>query len=146
MSLPPIMNMTSAAAAAAAAHPADPPYSSVMSTDAAGFRRTTNSRKRHIMIALNRRDGPDPSFAAAQQQSLTKGYTDGFFTAKIFAAYGLSKLGFTGQYIADSIAALGPTVVAPGTEDMYNAGFMKGLADGENAVATSLNGQQGSGQ
>ena len=73
-------------------------------------------------------------------KSWAKGYQDGFLTAKIFAAYGLSKLGFTGQYILDSITTLGPSVIAPGTEQEYESGFMEGLSDGEAAVATELTG------
>jgi len=74
-----------------------------------------------------------------EQRSIAKGYSDGFLTAKIFAQYGMSKLGFTGQYISDSIAKLGPSVVQPGTESYYEDWFMKGLQDGENIVTSHLN-------
>ncbi|TDL27386.1 glycoside hydrolase [Rickenella mellea] len=68
------------------------------------------------------------------EQSITKGYSDGFMTAKIFAQHGLSRLGFKGQYVADSVEALGPTVIAPGTEAYYIDWFYKGLEDGETSV------------
>ncbi|KAJ7710029.1 glycoside hydrolase [Mycena rosella] len=67
----------------------------------------------------------------AEQQSSTKGYSDGFLTAGIFYEYDGSRLGFTGQYVEDSIQALGPDVIAPGTEGYYRAGFTRGLSDGE---------------
>lgn len=80
---------------------------------------------------------PNSSPEATHQSSLSKGYSDGFVTARIFSLYGLSKLGFIGQYIADSLAMLG-TAIPPGTEDAYRSGFVQGLADGETAVAASL--------
>lgn len=78
--------------------------------------------------------------SSSQQASRLRGYEDGFLTAKIFALYNLSKLGFVGQYITDSLAALGPGVVAPGTEGFYEEGFMQGLADGEAIVFSGLGG------
>ena len=69
-----------------------------------------------------------------------KGYSDGYLTARIFALYGGSKLGFVGQYVEDSLAALGAPVVAPGTEDDYRSAFWRGLADGEAAVAAGIGG------
>lgn len=71
--------------------------------------------------------------------SITKGYSDGFMTAKIFAQYGMSKLGFTGQYVSDSIAALGAKVVAPGTEEYYSSWFARGLADAESIIGAAVN-------
>ncbi|KAI0341792.1 glycoside hydrolase [Trametopsis cervina] len=97
-----------------------------------GYRRAFNPRARHAKMLFTKRDD------LAQERSLAKGYNDGFLTAKIFAVYDLSKLGFTGQYILDSIATLGPTVIVPGTETAYENGFMQGLADGEAAVARGL--------
>lgn len=82
-------------------------------------------------------DGNTPS-VSAQQKSTLKGYMDGFLTARIFSLYSLSKLGFVGQYIADSLAALGPGTIAPGTESFYESGFMQGLANGEAVVYASL--------
>ncbi|GJE95202.1 glycoside hydrolase family 5 protein [Phanerochaete sordida] len=81
-------------------------------------------------------DNGPPS--ASQQASRVKGYEDGFLTARIFALYNLSKLGFVGQYILDSLAALGPGVIAPGTESFYEEGFTQGLADGEGVVSAGL--------
>jgi glucan 1,3-beta-glucosidase len=66
---------------------------------------------------------------------MTQGYSDGFLTAKIFATYGLSKLGFTGQYIEDSLQSLGTTVIEPGKEGYYKEWFRKGLAAGEALVS-----------
>jgi len=65
------------------------------------------------------------------QRSYSKGYADGLDTAEKFAVVNKSKLGFTGQFIQDAIATVGPSVVAPGTEDNYGQGFKNGLADGE---------------
>ncbi|KAF9821390.1 hypothetical protein IEO21_00636 [Rhodonia placenta] len=73
-----------------------------------------------------------------EQKSIARGYSDGFLTAKIFAQYGMSKLGFTGQYMNDSIAKLGTSVVKPGTEEYYQDWFMKGLQDGENIVGSHV--------
>ncbi|KAI0692384.1 glycoside hydrolase [Cytidiella melzeri] len=111
-----------------------PSTSSVASPTPPGFRRMIDSRSRHARMNLARRDG------VTKNKSGVKGYQDGFLTAKIFAAYGLSKLGFTGQYVLDNIAALGPGIVAPGTEQDYEKEFMKGLGDGEAVVAASLTG------
>jgi hypothetical protein len=65
------------------------------------------------------------------QHSFSRGYTDGLSTAKKFAAFNRSKLGFTGQFIKDSIESAGPSVVAPGTEENYGQGFRQGLDEGE---------------
>lgn len=76
--------------------------------------------------------------SASQQASKIRGYKDGFLTARIFALYNLSRLGFIGQYITDSLAALGPGIISPGTESFYEEGFMRGLADGEAVVSAGL--------
>ena len=68
------------------------------------------------------------------QRSSVKGYQDGFLTAKIFGLYGMSKLGFTGQYLQDSVVALGDAI-PEGTEGVYRTAFMQGLGDGEVVVA-----------
>ncbi|KAF9466289.1 glycoside hydrolase superfamily [Collybia nuda] len=73
------------------------------------------------------------------QRSLTKGYSDGFLAAKSFASVGISRLGFTEQFIRDIIAKLSPSVIVPGTESNYRDGFMKGLKDGENNVMSIIN-------
>ncbi|EIW60057.1 glycoside hydrolase [Trametes versicolor FP-101664 SS1] len=80
-----------------------------------------------------------PSSLDPSQRAISKGYSDGFLTAKIFALYGMSKLGFTGQYMSDSIASLGPGVIAPGKEHDYEQWFMEGLADGEALISSSVN-------
>ncbi|OBZ75975.1 Glucan 1,3-beta-glucosidase 3 [Grifola frondosa] len=78
----------------------------------------------------HRRDGPGQVSMSSSQRAVAKGYSDGFLTAKIFAQYGGSKLGFVGQYIIDSLTKLGPAAIDPGTEDDYEQWFMKGLEDG----------------
>lgn len=72
------------------------------------------------------------------QLSSERGYTDGFLTARIFALYSLSKLGFMEQYISDSIQTLGSSIVSSGTEDLYHDAFLRGLGDGEAVVAAGL--------
>ncbi|THH18479.1 hypothetical protein EW146_g2512 [Bondarzewia mesenterica] len=84
--------------------------------------------------SFTKRDGT-PSDLAAIQRSIFKGYSDGYLTAKIFALHGLSRLGFVGQYIEDSLRTLqSNVVVAPGTEDFYRTWFIQGLGDGEAVV------------
>ncbi|KZT68201.1 glycoside hydrolase family 5 protein [Daedalea quercina L-15889] len=102
--------------------------------------RDLTSWRRHLSPLSSRRahkrdydNGMSP-----EQRAIAKGYSDGFFTAKIFAQYGMSKLGFTGQYMNDSIAALGPSVIKPGTEGNYQEWFLKGLQDGENIVISHI--------
>ncbi|EIN07450.1 glycoside hydrolase, partial [Punctularia strigosozonata HHB-11173 SS5] len=75
------------------------------------------------------RDGPYDSPDAASG----RGYSDGFSTAKIFAAHGLSKLGFVEQYITDSMLLLH---LPEGSEGYYRDAFIAGLRDGENRIAT----------
>ncbi|TFK91226.1 glycoside hydrolase family 5 protein [Polyporus arcularius HHB13444] len=86
-----------------------------------------------------KRDEPDPLPVDPNQRAISKGYSDGFLTAKIFALYGMSKLGFTGQYINDSLAKLGRKVIEPGTEHYYEQWFMEGLNDGEALVGSTVN-------
>ncbi|KAF9566286.1 glycoside hydrolase [Agrocybe pediades] len=74
---------------------------------------------------------PDPD---AMKNSTARGYTDGFTTAKIFASCNSSRLGFTGQFVADAIKVAGPLLIAEGTEKGYSAGFLRGLKHGEDAV------------
>jgi len=71
---------------------------------------------------------------STSQHAIIKGYSDGFLTAEIFATYGLSKLGFTGQYIEDSLKSLGAAVIESGKEEYYREWFRKGLAHGEALV------------
>lgn len=113
-------------------------------------RRSNTLRKREqTKCSLRRSEGygssssstaqsATPSNDSLEQRVASKGYSDGYLTAKIFAQYGTSKLGFIGQYIHDSIATLGPTVVPPTTEDLYSDRFMKGLRAGEDAVRSNL--------
>lgn len=63
----------------------------------------------------------------------SKGYIDGFTTAKVFASHNMSKLGFTGQYMME-IAKAGQV---PGTEKDYKDAFMQGLIAGENMVQSA---------
>jgi glucan 1,3-beta-glucosidase len=68
----------------------------------------------------------------------TRGYSDGFATAKIFATHSLSKLGFIDQYIDDSIKVLGVATVPAGTAEVYRSGFMQGLREAEGLIRTSI--------
>ena len=63
----------------------------------------------------------------------SKGYTDGFTTAKVFASHNMSKLGFTGQYMMDNMI----TKAGQGTEKDYEDAFMQGLIAGENMVQSA---------
>lgn len=92
----------------------------------------------HSTIARRKRDVSGiPQDLTAEERSITKGYSDGYLTAKIFAQYGMSRLGFRGQYTADSIRVLGPNVVAPGTETFYTNWFERGLSDAESLVSAA---------
>ncbi|KAL1749229.1 glycoside hydrolase superfamily [Schizophyllum fasciatum] len=85
------------------------------------------------------------------QVAFSRGYADGFLTAKAFALEGGSRLGFKGQYVMDSMASLvaggtqvgtgvtppdgaAGSIVAPGTEQRYRDGFFAGLQDAEDAI------------
>ena len=81
---------------------------------------------------------PPPSPSGTQdytpeQAAISKGYADGWRAAKTFANFGKSRLGFTGQFMADALAAMGSQIVS-GDEGHYKTWFMKGLADGEMQV------------
>lgn len=102
-------------------------------------RRSQRFANRAKLAAVARRDTPAQSSLDPSQRAISKGYSDGFLTAKIFALYGMSKLGFTGQYMSDSIASLGPGVIASGKEHDYEQWFMEGLADGEALISSSVN-------
>jgi hypothetical protein len=67
-----------------------------------------------------------------------RGYSDGLLTAKIFAAHALSKLGFIDQYISDSIANLGSSLIPAETEGAYRDAFVTGLRDGEAVIRNAL--------
>ena len=105
----------------------------------AGFKRNASPGQLHEAMYLADRDSFDGMDVTPTQRCIAKGYSDGFLTAKIFASYNTSRLGFKGQYIEDSICALGPTVVAPGTEGSYRRSFMSGLQDGEAIINATLN-------
>ena len=77
------------------------------------------------------------NMTTAQQQSSVEGYSDGYQTAKIFTQHGWSRLGFTEQYIQDSLSAMGG-FIPQGSEDYYRIGFKVGLADGEGVVVAVL--------
>jgi glucan 1,3-beta-glucosidase len=64
----------------------------------------------------------------------SRGYADGFTTAKIFASYNMSRLGFTGQYMMDEMSKTGPSLIVQGPEKDYKDAFMQGLKAGENAA------------
>ncbi|KIK91947.1 glycoside hydrolase family 5 protein [Paxillus rubicundulus Ve08.2h10] len=81
--------------------------------------------------------GTPGNTTVAQQQSLVKGYSDGFLTAKIFAQQGWSRLGFKGQYVEDSLRELSGSIIS-GNEDYYRNGFDVGLAGGEAFVVATL--------
>lgn len=59
-----------------------------------------------------------------------QGYSDGFAATQAFSAAN-SKLGFTGQYIADTKPAVAEGIIQKRTEGEYEAGFSQGLDDGE---------------
>ncbi|KAF9453631.1 glycoside hydrolase family 5 protein [Macrolepiota fuliginosa MF-IS2] len=69
-----------------------------------------------------------------------KGFRDGYRTATVFATYGMSKLGFTEQYMSDAIARAGPEGVPSGMEGGYRVGFMLGLVYGEQKVLAAIGG------
>jgi hypothetical protein len=66
----------------------------------------------------------------------SKGYTDGFTTAKVFASHNMSKLGFTGQYMMDMITTT-KAGQSQGAEKDYKDAFMQGLIAGENMVQSA---------
>ena len=101
-----------------------------------------NLRRRSNRLVKRDDSDSDPLPVDPNQRAIAKGYSDGFLTAKIFALFGMSKLGFIGQYIRDSIALLGPVVLEPGTEHYYEHWFKAGLADGEKLIGTYVNSTQ----
>lgn len=84
----------------------------------------------------HRRDRIWQQYSAEAQQP-SKGYIDGFSTAKFFASHNMSKLGFIGQCMMDEITNAGPSLVVPGTEKDYKDAFMQGLIAGENMVQSA---------
>jgi glucan 1,3-beta-glucosidase len=102
------------------------------------FKRSVAASQQHETTSLMNLVSYEGMDMTPSQRSDAKGYSDGFLTSQIFASHSISKLGFIGQYIADSIGALGPAVVAPRTEGSYQQGFMRGLRDGEGKIAATL--------
>lgn len=114
------------------------------------------SRHRHRLASLHhRRQSPSSSSSSSNgtlfdydgyamtmdQIAIVKGYSDGFMTAKLFATYDMSRLGFASQYINDSMKALGPDVIEVGTEHCYTEWFMNGLQDGQAVVFGAVGAQ-----
>ncbi|KAJ7156091.1 glycoside hydrolase [Mycena crocata] len=95
------------------------------------FRDSNLKRFHHHLAAIQKQRSKRDTNMTAEEKSSTKGYSDGFLTAHLFCDYDGSRLGFTGQYIQDSIRALGPAVIQPGTEPYYSAAFIRGVSDGE---------------
>ena len=104
----------------------------------AGFKENIPPDRQHQTMSVEIGDSYEGMDLTPTQRCTAKGYADGFHTAKIFASCNNSKLGFTGQYIEDSMRALGPTVVVPGSEKSYRQGFMSGLHDGEAIIVAGL--------
>lgn len=72
------------------------------------------------------------------QVAIARGYQDGYQTAKIFAQYGMSKLGFTGQYIDDTVSELlAAGTIAKNEQTTYGTWFMKGLRDAEAEITAA---------
>ncbi|KXN92012.1 Glucan 1,3-beta-glucosidase 3 [Leucoagaricus sp. SymC.cos] len=68
-----------------------------------------------------------------------KGFVDGFQTAKVFAIYGMSKLGFTEQYINEALwMSTSRGAVPNGSEQEYRTGFLIGLKCGESKIIDAI--------
>jgi glucan 1,3-beta-glucosidase len=75
----------------------------------------------------------------ANQVAIARGYQDGFTSAKIFAQYGMSRIGFRGQYIADSLTRLvNSQMIQDGQQSTYKTWFLKGLSDGEAQITAAV--------
>jgi len=92
----------------------------------------------YYLVMSGRKRSEPPVDPSAAETVATKGHSDGLMTAKIFALMDFSKLGFIGQYVNDSIAALGPGVVDAKSQQTYRDAFLRGLAEGEANVRTML--------
>ena len=102
-----------------------------------GFYASPTRRRIHNNHFSRRNDATQLPLDPASR-AIAKGYSDGYETAKIFALYGMSKLGFTGQYIKDSLKLLGNKVIVPEQKHYYVQSFMEGLRDGETLVTSSV--------
>ncbi|KAJ6547445.1 glycoside hydrolase superfamily [Mycena capillaripes] len=94
-------------------------------------KRTLSASLDRLAASHYRRWRRDTVNMTPEERSSTQGYSDGFLTAGLFCGHSGSRLGFIGQYIYDSIQALGPQIIRPATEPYYSAGFTRGLAEGE---------------
>lgn len=105
-------------------------FASDLNTHRFAARHRRAAARRHARKRDN--DQPEQSYTP-EQAAISKGYADGWRAAKTFAAMGQSRLGFTGQFMTDALAAMGSQIVR-GDEGHYKTWFMKGLADGEMQV------------
>lgn len=95
---------------------------------------TTGSNQTDPSSTLSRFDS-----VSANQAAIARGYQDGFTTSKVFAQYGMSRLGFKGQYIADTLAQLvASQEIQEEDETVYATWFKRGLSDGEAQVAAAI--------
>ena len=104
-------------------------------------RAAARRRSLHGARPLRRDDaaGSDPAQSfTPEQAAISKGYADGWRAAKTFASFGSSRLGFTGQFMDDALAAMGSNKIVSGDEGHYKQWFMKGLADGEMQVVKMM--------
>ncbi|KAJ3566586.1 hypothetical protein NP233_g6906 [Leucocoprinus birnbaumii] len=91
-----------------------------------------NSDSTAVNSTVNRK-GDDPT------SPRRKGFDDGFQTAKVFAIYGASKLGFTEQYVNEALwMALSHGAVSSGSEQEYRTGFWLGLHYGESKIIDAI--------
>ncbi|KDN38614.1 hypothetical protein RSAG8_09401, partial [Rhizoctonia solani AG-8 WAC10335] len=83
--------------------------------------------------------GKAPTGKASTLASDSRGYQDGYKAALTFAKFEASRLGFTTQYMEDTLAALlSSGSIQSGNEGSYRKGFTKGLAEGEHKVKEAI--------
>lgn len=81
------------------------------------------------------------SSMTANQAAISRGYQDGFTSAKVFAQYGMSRIGFIGQYIADSLDDLvTDQEVDRAHSGTYTTWFLRGVSDGEAQISAAITG------
>lgn len=80
------------------------------------------------------------SSLSPSQAAISRGYSDGFSTGKIFATSGgMSRLGFVGQYMADSFSALVKEKEMQEAQfATYQIWFRKGLSDAEAQIIATI--------
>lgn len=116
------------------------------SKDSSGAKNTPTRRRESLQKekrrsqdrfdAISRRHEAGSAPLSPAQQSTVKGYINGFLACRKFASYGsFNKLGFIGQYVADTW----PNDLEPGTEQYYRDGFGNGLMDCQGRVQMALN-------